>query len=77
MDQKPYKIHGKVRLKIGMGVFENELDGSCITIHDQNFAICPTIIVGLPCVLILDVETRKRIFTLFFDKEEFNFFCGR
>lgn len=34
-------------------------------IHDQNFAICPTIIVGLPCVLILDVETRKRIFTLF------------
>ncbi|MBF2536419.1 MULTISPECIES: hypothetical protein [Listeria] len=75
MDQKAYKIHENGRFKKGTGLFETELDGTRITIHDENFAICPTMILGMPCVIILDVKSQKRILTLFFDMEEFNFFA--
>ncbi|MBF2536418.1 hypothetical protein [Listeria marthii] len=72
-----YEIREDGEFQVKINSYQIKQSGTRVTVHNKDFAICPTTNFGVPCIAVIDIENQELVLTSYFNWGTFKSFVTR
>ncbi|EAC8432164.1 hypothetical protein IT97_00235 [Listeria monocytogenes] len=72
-----YEIREDGEFQVMINSYQTKQSGTRVTVHNKDFAICPTTNFGVPCIAVINIESQELVFTSYFSWGTFENFVTR